>query len=127
MLVDVVKMVKVKTYKDLIVWQKAMEMTVMSYPIVSKLPKEETYALCSQMRRAAVSIPSNIAEGFGRNSKKEYLQFLYIAYGSVCELETQLMLCVRIEYLTEIEIQPIMDLLDEIGKMITTITKKLNL
>ncbi|MBO2526183.1 MAG: four helix bundle protein [Bacteroidales bacterium] len=118
-------MVKVKTYRDLIVWQKAMEMTVMLYPIASKLPKEETFALCSQMRRAAVSIPSNIAEGFGRNSKKEYLQFLYIAYGSVCELETQLMLCVRIEYLTEIEIQPLMDILTEIGKMITTITKKL--
>lgn len=118
-------MVKVKTYRDLIVWQKAMEMTVMLYQIASKLPKEETFALCSQMRRAAVSIPSNIAEGFGRNSKKEYLQFLYIAYGSVCELETQLMLCVRIEYLTEIEIQPLMDILTEIGKMITTITKKL--
>ena len=119
-------MAKIKNYRDLVVWQKAMDLTTMLYQIVRKLPKEETYALSDQMRRAAISIPSNIAEGFGRNSTKEYTHFLYITKGSVCELETQLMLCVRIEYLTEIEIQPIMDLLDEIGKMITTITKNLN-
>ena len=119
-------MIKVKTYKDLIVWQKAMEMTTLLYKIIKKLPKEETYTLSDQMRRAAISIPSNIAEGFGRNSKKEYLQFLYIANGSVCELETQLTLCLRIEYLSETETQPIMDLLSEIGKIIMTITKKLN-
>lgn len=119
-------MAKIKNYRDLVVWQKAMDLTTMLYQIVRKLPKEETYALSDQMRRAAISIPSNIAEGFGRNSTKEYTHFLYITKGSVCELETQLMLCVRIEYLTEIEIQPIMILLEEIGKMITTITKNLN-
>ena len=119
-------MIKVKTYKDLIVWQKAMEMTTLLYKIIKKLPKEETYTLSDQMRRGAISIPSNIAEGFGRNSKKEYLQFLYIANGSVCELETQLTLCVNINYLSETETQPIMDLLSEIGKIIMTITKKLN-
>ena len=119
-------MIKVNTYKDLIVWQKAMKMTTFLYKIIKKLPKEETYTLSDQMRRAAISIPSNIAEGFGRNSKKEYLQFLYIANGSVCELETQLILCVNINYLSEAEIQPIMNLLSEIGKIIITITKKLN-
>ena len=119
-------MAKIKNYRDLVVWQKAMDLTTMLYQIVRKLPKEETYALSDQMRRAAISIPSNIAEGFGRNSTKEYTHFLYITKGSVCELETQLMLCVRIEYITEIEIQPIMILLEEIGKMITTITKNLN-
>ena len=118
-------MAKIKNYRDLVVWQKAMDLTTMLYQIVRKLPKEETYALSDQMRRAAISIPSNIAEGFGRNSTKEYTHFLYITKGSVCELETQLMLCVRIEYLTEIEIQPIMILLEEIGKMIATITKNL--
>ena len=101
-------------------------MTESLYRIVKKLPKEETYALSDQMRRAAISIPSNIAEGFGRNSKKEYLQFLYIANGSICELETQLMLCVRANYLNETEIQPIMCLLSEIGKILMTITKKLS-
>ena len=119
-------MAKVKSYKDLIVWQKAMDMTESLYRIVKKLPKEETYALSDQMRRAAISIPSNIVEGFGRNSMKEYLQFLYIANGSVCELETQLMLCVRVNYLKENEIQPTMSLLSEIGKIIMTITKKLS-
>jgi len=119
-------MAKVSSYRDLIVWQKAMDMTESLYRIVKKLPKEETYALSDQMRRAAISIPSNIAEGFGRNSKKEYLQFLYIANGSVSELETQLMLCVRINYLKESEIQSILTLLSEIGKIIMTITKKLN-
>lgn len=119
-------MIKVNTYKDLIVWQKAMKMTTFLYKIIKKLPKEETYTLSDQMRRAAISIPSNIAEGFDRNSKKEYLQFLYIANGSVCELETQLILCVNINYLSEAEIQPIMNLLSEIGKIIMTITKKLN-
>ena len=101
-------------------------MTELLYCIAKKLPKEETYALSDQMRRAAISIPSNIAEGFGRNSKKEYLQFLYIANGSICELETQLTLCVRINYLEENEIQPIISLLSEIGKIIMTITKKLS-
>ena len=103
-----------------------MDMTVMLYRIVKNLPKEEIYALSDQMRRAAMSIPSNIAEGFGRNSTKEYIHFLYITKGSVCELETQLILCVKIKYLTETEIQPLMDLLDEIGKMITTIIKTIN-
>ena len=119
-------MAKVQTYKELIVWQKSMDMTVMLYPLLKKLPKVETYALSDQMRRAAISIPSNIAEGYGRNTKKEYLQFLYIANGSVCELETQLILCVRVNYFTETEIQPIMSLLSEIGKIIITITKKIN-
>ena len=141
-------MTKVTSFKDLIVWQKAMDMTELLYRIVNKLPKEETYTLSDQMRRAAISIPSNIAEGFGRNSKKEYLHFLFIANGSICELETQLLLCVRIQYLTETEIKlfqsvrlknavriqylteteikPILSLLAEIGKIIMTITKKLN-
>lgn len=119
-------MTKVQTYKELIVWQKSMDMTVMLYSLLKKLPKVETYALGDQMRRAAISIPSNIAEGYGRNTKKEYLQFLYIANGSVCELETQLTLCVRVNYFTETEIQPIMSLLSEIGKIIITITKKIN-
>ena len=101
-------------------------MTEMLYSLLKKLPKVETYVLSDQMRRAAISIPSNIAEGYGRNTKKEYLQFLYIANGSVCELETQLTLCVRVNYFSETEIQPIMSLLSEIGKIIMTITKKIN-
>ena len=117
-------MAKVKTYKDLVVWQKSMDMTAMLYQLVKKLPKEETYALSDQMRRAAISVPSNIAEGFGRSSTKEYLHFLFISYGSICELETQLILSSRINYLSKNETQPVMDLLSEIGKMINAIIKK---
>ena len=115
----------IQSYKDLIVWQKAMQMTEMVYSMVKKLPKEETYALSDQMRRAAVSIPSNIAEGYGRNSKKEYIQFLSIAKGSGYELETQMILTIRIGYVTEQEILPIMNLLTEIGKIINSMISKL--
>ena len=115
----------IQSFKDLIVWQKAMEMASMTYSLTKTLPKEELFSLTNQMRRAAISVPSNIAEGYGRNSQKEYLQFLAIAKGSLCELETQFLLCVRINYLTENEIQPILDLLMEIGKMLLSITKKL--
>ena len=99
----------------------------MTYSLTKTLPKEELFSLTNQMRRAAISVPSNIAEGYGRNSQKEYLQFLAIAKGSLCELETQFLLCVRINYLTENEIQPILDLLTEIGKILIAITKKLKI
>ena len=114
----------IQSYKDLIVWQKAMQMAEMLYSMVKKFPKEETYALSDQMRRAAVSIPSNIAEGYGRNSKKEYIQFLSIAKGSAYELETQMIPTVRIGYVTEQEILPIMNSLTEIGKIINTLKTK---
>lgn len=106
-------------YKDLLVWQKAMELTTEVYKLIKLLPKEETFALASQMRRSAVSIPSNIAEGKGRNSDKEYSQFLAIAQGSRCELETQLLLCVNLGYLTNEHICYSIQLSNEVGKMLT--------
>ena len=95
----------IKDFKDLVVWQKAMELVAEVYLLAKKLPKEEIYALSNQLRRSAVSIPSNIAEGQGRNSTKEFIQFIAIAKGSKAELETQLLLCVKINYLTEAEIE----------------------
>src|SRR5208337_5175176 len=83
---------KITTHKDLDVWKEAMNLAKQAYFITSNFPKEEIYGLTSQIRRAAVSIPSNIAEGAARNSHKEFIQFLYIALGSVAELETQLLL-----------------------------------
>lgn len=80
------------SYKDLIVWQKAIKLAVMIYQITSSFPKEEVYGLTSQLRRAAVSIPSNIAEGRHRGSRKDFLQFLRIAYASGAEVETQLLI-----------------------------------
>lgn len=115
----------IQDYRDLVVWQKAMEVAKQVYLLVKGLPKEEIYALSNQMRRAAVSIPSNIAEGNARNSAKEYAQFLSIARGSKAELETQLLLCKEIGYLTQTEIQPLLVLLKEIGKMISVMIRKL--
>ena len=116
---------KVKSYKDLIVWQKSMDLVIEIYKLVKKLPKEETYSLSDQMRRAVVSIPSNIAEGYARKTTKEYLKFLSIANGSRTELETQLIICNKIGYLNEKEIEVAMQKSTEIGKMISTIAFKL--
>ena len=115
----------IKDFKDLILWQRAMDLVVEVYQLVKKLPKEELFALSDQIRRAAISIPSNIAEGQGRNSSKEFIHFLSIAKGSKAELETQLLLCVRINYLTESEIEKAMSLIEEVGKMLNSLQKKL--
>ncbi|MBR0150966.1 MAG: four helix bundle protein [Synergistaceae bacterium] len=107
------------------VWQKAMKAARLIYSLVKKLPKEELYSLSDQMRRAAVSIPSNIAEGQARSSTKDFLHFLSIANGSRTELETQLLLCVEIGYLKEQEISEVWGILQEVGKMLHTLSKTL--
>ncbi|MDE3018100.1 MAG: four helix bundle protein [Nitrospirota bacterium] len=89
------------THKDLDVWRKAMDLVEVVYSETGRFPKEELYGLVLQTRRSAVSIPSNIAEGAARNSRKEFIQFLYIALGSLAELETQLMLAARMEFLSD--------------------------
>ena len=116
----------VKDHKDLIVWQKSMDLLVEVYRLVKKLPKEETYALSDQMRRAVVSIPSNIAEGRGRSSEKDFLRFLFIARGSQAEIETQLLACIRLNYLTESEVELSLDLCSEVGKMLNSMIRKLS-
>ena len=109
---------KIEDYKDLIVWQRSMELAEEVYRLVKKLPKEELFALSDQIRRAVISIPSNIAEGYERNSTKEYIHFLSIAKGSKAELETQLLLCTKIHYLNNSDIEKSISLIQEIGKMI---------
>lgn len=116
----------INTYQDLIVWQVAMDLAEKVYGLVRLLPTEEKFSLSDQMRRAAVSIPSNIAEGHGRNSTKSYIHFLMIARGSKAELETQLLLCVRVGYVTQKQIDPVLAKCDEVGKMIFSIINKLN-
>ena len=115
----------IKSYKDLIVWQKAMDLVVEVYHLVKCLPREETYALSDQMRRAAVSIPSNIAEGHGRNSTREFINFLSIARGSQMELETQLQICLRLNYLSDIQIEVAMRICQEVNKMLNVLIIKL--
>lgn len=106
----------VSSYQDLEIWKRSIYLVEQVYMLVKQLPREETYALSDQMRRAAVSIPSNIAEGASRNSTKEYIQFLYIALGSAAELETQLIIGERIGYFRAIN--AIKQSLVEIKKML---------
>ena len=116
-----------KSYKDFTVWQRAMDLTVEIYKLVKLLPKEETYALSDQMRRAVVSIPSNIAEGQGRNSNKEFMNFVGIARGSLSELETQLQICIKLNYITEEESEDALNLCEQVGKMLTNLIKTLRI
>lgn len=92
-----------ESHKDLKVWQESMNLVVEIYKITNYFPKEELYALTNQMKRSAVSIPSNIAEGAGRNGKAEYCRFLYIALGSASELETQIEIAYRLNFISDIK------------------------
>ena len=105
-------------YRELKVWRLAMELAEDVYKLCAEFPRQEVYGLTSQLQRAAVSIPSNIAEGQARNSSKEFNHFLGIARGSLAELETQIMLAQHLGYLTEEEINPALQHADEIGKML---------
>ena len=96
---------KIKTHKDLDVWKESLELARLVYLMTSKFPKEELYGITQQIRRSAVSIPSNIAEGAARNSQKEFIQFLHIALGSLAELETQLLLSEKLGFIKENEIE----------------------
>jgi len=114
----------VKSFRDLIFWVKSIELVKEIYRLTEKLPKQEMYGLSSQMRRAAVSIPSNIAEGKQRNNLKEYIQFLGIAYGSSAELETQMILASGM-FGSEEDFKKAFGLLDEVQKMLNAVIGKL--
>lgn len=113
---------KIMTHKDLDVWKAAMELAKLVYLITSKFPKEELYGLTQQIRRSAVSIPSNIAEGAARNSRKEFIQFLHISLGSLAELETQLLLSEKLGFL---QIKEIENDVERIRKMLIGLIKYL--
>lgn len=116
---------KAISYKELTVWKKSMDLVVLVYEMTNSFPKHETYGLVAQMRRSAASIPSNIAEGNGRGTRKEYRQFLQIAYGSGAELETQLEVMRRLHYGTEKAIATAENILTEIMKMLNSLLSKL--
>ena len=113
-----------QTYRDLIVWQKAMLLVLNLYTETKIWPKEEVYGLTSQIRRSAVSIPSNIAEGYGRNSTGDYIRFLQIASGSLYEFQTQLEISFRLCYLNEGKYVEINSLSIEIEKMLSSLISK---
>jgi four helix bundle protein len=116
---------KSRSYRDLDVWKLSIELVKEVYQITQKFPASEIYGLTNQVRRAAVSIPSNIAEGQGRNSAKEFRQFLAIALGSMAELETQLIIAGEISYLTANDLDPLMFRIDTIRKMTKSLAKNL--
>ncbi|MBU4348559.1 four helix bundle protein [Patescibacteria group bacterium] len=113
------------SYKELIVWQKSFKLIKKIYKVTENFPKSEIYGLSSQMRRASISIPSNIAEGFVRKHKKEFSQFVSIAFGSGAELETQLLLSKELKFITDEEFNEIDCLLQEVMKMLNSLKSKL--
>ena len=112
------KSVKSRSYRDLDVWKLSIGLVKEIYQITNKFPASENFGLTHQIRKAAVSIPANVAEGQGRNSSKEFRQFLAISLGSVAELETHLIIAKEIEYINSEELDPLLSLLDRIRKMI---------
>lgn len=116
---------KSSDYRQLKVWQKAMDLTVEIYSLVNKFPRAENYALSDQMRRSVVSIPSNIAEGQGRNSDKEFVNFLSIARGSLWELETQIEISERLHYIDSGPKNKVYEQTEEIGKMLNALANSL--
>ncbi|MBI1836172.1 MAG: four helix bundle protein [Flavobacteriia bacterium] len=116
---------KIKSYKDLLIWQKGISIPNLVYTLLKSFPNEEMYALTSQLKSSTISVPSNIAEGFGRNSVKSYLNFLKISRGSLFELETQLIITENQNYIQDIELyNKIMGLIIEEGKMINSYINK---
>ncbi len=114
---------EMKTHKDLDVWKLSIEFVTEIYNLTKYFPKEEQFGLTNQIRRASVSIPSNIAEGAGRRSDKEFLQFLYISMGSIHEIDTQLLISLNLNYLTKSEYEILLTKLDQISKMISGLIK----
>lgn len=112
-------------YKDLIVWQKSMELAPIIYRLTSRFPRDEVFGLTNQIRRAVVSIPSNIAEGFGRGSDREFIHFLRIAKGSAAEVETQILISEDLHYVSSDDAQTALSLCDEILRMLGTMIVKI--
>lgn len=114
-----------KSYRDLIVWNKSVNMVTLVYKLLKKFPSDEKFGLTSQIKRSSVSIPSNIAEGYGRNYTKDYARFLQISRGSLFEMQTQLQIAINLEFIKENELAEIKSLSIEIEKMLNVLIKKL--
>lgn len=115
----------VKSYKDLVVWQKSIALVKLVYQLTRSFPADEKFGLVSQMRRAAVSVPSNLAEGHARNTTGEFVQFISYAEGSLAELETQVILAAELNFCSPTEAQPIHALIEEVQKMANALRRSL--
>jgi four helix bundle protein len=114
----------IKTFRDLIVWEKSMGLVTEIYKMTKIFPKEEIYGLTSQIRRCAVSVPSNIAEGYGRKSTDDYLRFLQISIGSLYEIQTQIEIAFNLKYLPDNQFQQIYESTREIERMLSSLIRK---
>ncbi|HEV8590943.1 MAG TPA: four helix bundle protein [Pyrinomonadaceae bacterium] len=114
-----------QNYRDLLVWQKSMQLVTKIYRSTECFPKSEIFGLCSQIRRAVVSIPSNIAEGQGRDSAKEFVHHLSFAYGSLMEAETQLQIAANLGYIEKKEVDRLLDDAAEIGRMLNGLSRSI--
>jgi four helix bundle protein len=115
----------IQTFRDLLVWQKAMVLVTNVYSLAKRFPKDELFGLTSQMRRSAVSVPSNIAEGYGRRSTQDYVRFLQISLGSLYELQTQLEIAGNLGYVSHDETKDILSTAREIERMLTSLSGKI--
>jgi len=114
-----------KNFKELKVWQKSYKLCLKVYKITKKFPKTEVYSFTSQMRRAALSIPCNIAEGYGRKTTPDYLRFLYMSYGSICELETLILLAGDLEYIETESLSELQSDIGEVERMLKALIKSI--
>jgi four helix bundle protein len=114
-----------QNYRDLVAWQKSMDLVVAVYRVSASFPREELYGLVSQLRKAAISVPSNIAEGQGRGTKKEFAHFLRIAHGSLREIETQILIALRLTYLPAATGEELLSLTASAGRLITGLINSL--
>jgi four helix bundle protein len=117
----------ISSFRELRAWQLGMDLTERIYLLTDSFPKTETYGLTSQIRRSAISVPSNLAEGHGRDSTKEFLHFIAIAFGSICELETQILLSNRLKYIANDDVEKTLAALTETSKTIRGLQKALKL
>lgn len=117
---------EIKTYRDLLVWQKSMTLVADVYKASKSFPNDETYGLTSQIRRCAVSVPSNIAEGYGRKSTSDYIRSLRIAVGSLYELQTQLEISLNLRYLNKRDFGKLYEFSREIERMLSSLTRRLD-
>lgn len=114
-----------QSYRELLVWQKAMNLATLVYRLTESFPKREVYGLAAQLRRCGVSVPSNIAEGYGRGSRREYIQFLSIAQGSLRELETQIILAQKLNYSTSAQANRVLADAEVVGKLLGGLIRSL--
>ncbi len=116
----------IQSYRDLVVWQQAMDLAVAIYGATKGWPKEEMYGLTSQVRRAVTSVPANIAEGYGRENRGSYQQFLRIAQGSLKEVETHLLIAERVGLTNSASLEPLLEMSESVGKLLRLLIRKLS-